>query len=96
MIAVGASGVISVTSNLLPKQVSDATRAALDGRFAEALALHQKLLPVHEAMFVEANPAPLKAALSLRGKMTDAVRGPLSSPTEATREKVARVLGPFS
>ena len=96
MIAVGASGVISVTSNVLPKQVTLATRAALEGRFAEALALHQKLLPVHEAMFVEANPAPLKAALALRGKMTDAVRGPLSQPTQATREKVARALESFS
>lgn len=96
MIAVGASGVISVSSNLLPKAVSDATRAALEGRFADALALHQKLLPVHEAMFVEANPAPLKAALALRGKMTDAVRGPLSSPTQATKERVARAIEAFS
>lgn len=96
MIAVGASGVISVTSNLLPKAVSDATRAALEGRFADALSLHQKLLPVHEAMFVEANPAPLKAGLAQRGKMTDAVRGPLSMPTQATKERVARALEAFS
>lgn len=96
MISVGASGVISVTSNILPKQVTEATRAALEGRFAEALTLHQKLLPVHDVMFVEANPGPVKAALALRGKMTDAVRGPLSSPTQATREKVARALESFS
>lgn len=96
MIAVGARGVISVTSNVLPKEVTETTRAALEGRFADALARHQKLLPVHEAMFVEANPSPLKAALSQRGKMTDVVRGPLSAPTAATHAHVAKALEAFS
>src|SRR5262249_19186357 len=56
MIAVGARGVISVTSNLLPRAVARATTAALEGTRDEARALHLELLPVHAAMFIEANP----------------------------------------
>ena len=86
MMAVGARGVISVTSNLLPKDVTRLVRLAEDGRFAEARSLHLSLLPVHEAMFLESNPAPVKAALSLRSSVSDLVRGPLVRATEATRQ----------
>jgi 4-hydroxy-tetrahydrodipicolinate synthase len=89
MIAVGARGVISVTSNLLPAEVSRATRLALEGKLEEARRAHLALLPVHEAMFLEANPSPVKAALSARGAMTDAVRGPLARCTDATRKAIA-------
>jgi len=89
MIAVGARGVISVTSNLLPAEVSRATRLALDGKMDEARRAHLALVPVHEAMFLEANPSPVKAALAARGAMTDVVRGPLARCTEATRKAVA-------
>jgi 4-hydroxy-tetrahydrodipicolinate synthase len=89
MIAVGARGVISVTSNLLPAEVSRATRLALDGKAEEARRAHLALVPVHEAMFIEANPSPVKAALAARGAMSDAVRGPLVRCTEATRKAIA-------
>jgi len=85
MMAVGARGVISVTSNLLPKDVVRLVRLAEDSRFGEARTLHLSLLPVHEAMFLEANPGPVKAALALRGVMTDVVRGPLVHASAATR-----------
>jgi 4-hydroxy-tetrahydrodipicolinate synthase len=95
MIAVGARGVISVTSNLLPAEVTKATRLALDGKFEDARREHLALCPVHEAMFVEANPSPVKAALAHRGKMKDVVRGPLARITEAGRAKVLAALSTY-
>lgn len=95
MIAVGATGVISVTSNLLPAAVSRVTRLGLEGAFDEARRAHLALLPVHEAMFVEANPGPVKAALAHAGVMLDAVRGPLAPVSEATREKIRAALAAY-
>lgn len=96
MMACGAEGVISVASNLLPRAVGDVTRAALAGDFQTARRLHLALLPLYEAMFVEANPGPVKCALALRGAMRDTVRGPLAPVTEATRKVVAAAIAPFA
>jgi 4-hydroxy-tetrahydrodipicolinate synthase len=96
MMAIGARGVISVTSNVLPAEVSRVTRLALDGavpgNWDEARRAHLALLPVHEAMFVEANPSPAKAALAMRGVMKDVVRGPLAVCSEGARKVVAAAL----
>jgi 4-hydroxy-tetrahydrodipicolinate synthase len=96
MIAVGARGVISVTSNLLPTEVTHATRLALDGKIEEARRAHMALLAVHEAMFLEANPSPVKAALALRGTMKDVVRGPLVACSEGARKQLAAVLDAYA
>jgi 4-hydroxy-tetrahydrodipicolinate synthase len=96
MIACGARGVISVTSNVLPAEVSRATRLALDGRFDEARRAHLALLPVHDVMFIEANPAPVKLALALRGLTKDAVRSPMVTPTEASRIAITAALEAFA
>jgi 4-hydroxy-tetrahydrodipicolinate synthase len=88
MIAVGARGVISVTSNVLPALVTRATRLALDGKLEEARRAHLALMPVHEAMFIEANPGPVKAALAARGAMRATVRLPLVAVEESTRAAV--------
>jgi len=96
MIACGARGVISVTSNVLPAEVSRATRLALDGRGDEARRAHLALLPVHDAMFIDANPAPVKAALALRGVIKDTVRSPIFTPSEASRAAIAAALEAFS
>jgi 4-hydroxy-tetrahydrodipicolinate synthase len=88
MIAVGARGVISVTSNVYPAEVTRATRLALDGKFDEARRAHLALCRVHEAMFVEANPSPAKAALAHKLKISDAVRGPLVRISDTARAKV--------
>lgn len=95
MIAVGARGVISVTSNVLPAEVTRATRLALDGRWDEARKAHFALLPVHEAMFLEPSPAPAKAALAMRLGIQDAVRLPMAPCTEGTRKAVAAALEAF-
>ena len=96
MIAIGARGVISVTSNLLPAEVTRATKLALDGKLDDARRAHLALMPVHDAMFLEANPGPVKAALAMRGVMTDTVRSPLCTPTEATRTAISAALDAYA
>jgi len=95
MIAVGARGVISVTSNLYPAEVAKATRLALDGEFDDARRAHLALCRVHETMFVEANPSPVKAALAHKGRMKDAVRGPLARISDAGRAKVVAAIDAY-
>ena len=92
MCAIGARGVISVTSNLLPAQVSRATRLALDGNLDEARRAHLSLMPLHEAMFLESSPSPIKAAMASRGTMSAAVRPPLAPCTAATRNALTTAL----
>jgi 4-hydroxy-tetrahydrodipicolinate synthase len=96
MIAVGAKGVISVTSNVLPAEVTRATRLALDGKLEEARRAHLALMSVHEAMFLEANPGPVKAALAMRGVIQPTVRLPLVPVEEATRAAVAAALEAYA
>ena len=96
MIAVGARGIISVTSNLLPAEVARATRLALDGKMDEARRAHFALAPIHEAMFIEANPGPIKAALAARGKMLNVLRGPMAAVTEQTAKTIAAALAQFA
>jgi 4-hydroxy-tetrahydrodipicolinate synthase len=95
MIAVGARGVISVTSNLYPAEVALATRLALAGKYDEARRAHFALCRVHETMFVEANPSPVKAALAHKGRMKDVVRGPLARITERGRAVVVSVVDAY-
>jgi 4-hydroxy-tetrahydrodipicolinate synthase len=95
MIAVGARGVISVTSNVYPAEVARATRLALDGKLDEARRAHLALCRVHEAMFVESNPSPVKAALAHKGRIADVVRGPLVRAGEAARAKVVAALNTY-
>jgi len=91
-IAVGASGLISVLGNVLPRETSTMIAAARRGNTLEALRLHQQLLPLMDALFVESNPIPLKAALKLLGLGEDTVRLPLMPASAATRTLVAEAL----
>jgi 4-hydroxy-tetrahydrodipicolinate synthase len=95
ILSVGGRGVISVTSNLLPEHVGRMTKLALDGRFLEAQSIHLALLPVHEVMFVESNPAPVKAALAMKGRMKDVVRGPLAPASDGARQRIREVLDAY-
>jgi 4-hydroxy-tetrahydrodipicolinate synthase len=92
IVAAGGRGVISVTSNVLPAEVSRATRLALDGQLDLARRAHSALLPVHEAMFLDASPGPVKVALALRGSIKPVLRSPLCTPSEATRAAIAAAL----
>lgn len=91
--AVGAEGVISVASNLLPKQVGRMVRLAAEDKFAQASRLHRKLYPVFKALFVEPNPVPVKAAMAERGMIASAeVRLPLVELSSAGRATLATAL----
>lgn len=92
VLAVGGHGVISVTSNLAPAPVSKVVRLFREGNLPAARALHQKLLPLHAAMFVEVNPAPIKAALAIKGQIAPEIRLPLVWPSEASLEKIRRAI----
>jgi 4-hydroxy-tetrahydrodipicolinate synthase len=76
-LSVGAGGVISVASNLIPREVGDLVRAFLDGRAAEAEKIHRRFYPLFRDLFIEASPAPIKAALARQGWMTCDLRLPL-------------------
>ena len=95
LMSVGAKGVISVTSNLYPREVSASVDDALAGRWDEALGMHRRLLPVHRALFLEPNPQPLKAALALKKRMHPSVRLPMLEASEATRQLLADVMRTF-
>jgi 4-hydroxy-tetrahydrodipicolinate synthase len=92
MMACGARGLISTTSNLLPRPVSEVCRLALAGDWIEARRAHLALLPVYETMFIEANPGPLKFAISQTGRVNAAVRLPLVTPGETSRGKISEVV----
>jgi len=84
----GGTGCISVTANVAPKLCAQFQDATLAGDFAAALALHDRLMPLHTALFVEPNPGPAKYALSLLGFGSDEVRLPLVPLTDATKAQV--------
>jgi len=75
--AVGAQGVISVASNVIPRQVSKMVSAFAKGRMTEAQRLHAQYYPMFKDLFIETNPAPTKAALSMLGQMENELRLPL-------------------
>ncbi len=95
MMACGAQGLISTTSNALPAPVSEVCRLALAGKWNEARKAHLALLPAYEAMFMEPSPAPVKAALALQGRMLDVVRPPLAPASEEARAKIRQVLARY-
>lgn len=92
LMACGADGVISVASNVAPKQMKALTRAVAASDLKEAIRLNNSLMPLYHACFVESNPIPAKAALSLMGLCRDEMRLPLLTATESTRTLLADVL----
>ncbi len=92
LMACGADGVISVASNVAPKQMKALTRAVAASDLKEAIRLNNSLMPLYHACFVESNPIPAKAALSLMGLCRDEMRLPLLPATGGTRTLLADVL----
>ncbi len=92
IISHGGDGVVSVASNILPRQVSDMVRYASTEKKAESKELNDKLMPLFKACFVEPNPIPGKAALSLLGLCSDEVRLPLTKANSHTRALIKSVL----
>ncbi len=92
LMSIGGHGVISVTSNIAPREVSGMVRSFNSGNAPEARKLHYALEPLHRAMFIETNPVPVKTALALMGMIEEEFRLPLVRMGEANRAALAGVL----
>jgi 4-hydroxy-tetrahydrodipicolinate synthase len=92
MMSVGASGVISVASNVIPAEMSNMVRLARLGKFAEAAELHRIYYPLFRDLFLDTNPIPVKAALALMGRIQLTYRLPLCEPSEKIREQLHHTL----
>src|SRR2546426_2703105 len=88
----GGHGCISVTSNVAPRLCSEFQSACRKGDYAAALKLHDKLMPLHAALFLETNPAPAKYALSVLGRCADTVRLPMVRLAEKTKTAVREAM----
>ncbi len=90
--AMGGSGCISVTANVAPQLCAEMQQACAEGNYAQALALHDKLLPLHQVLFSEPNPSGIKYATSLLGLCSDEVRLPMISLRKESKESIRLVL----
>jgi 4-hydroxy-tetrahydrodipicolinate synthase len=93
--AAGGDGCISVTANLTPSLCAVLHRSWDDGDLGSFGSIRDLLAPLHDALFMETNPVPLKAALSIAGLAEAEVRLPLLRATETTRERLVALLGPI-
>jgi 4-hydroxy-tetrahydrodipicolinate synthase len=84
----GGHGCISVTSNVAPRLCAEFQGACLRGDYAAALKLQDKLMPLHQNLFIETSPAPAKYALSLLGKIADTVRLPMVALSDKSKAAV--------
>ncbi len=92
LMALGGKGVISVSANVAPADVSAMYRAWEAGDIEEARKLHFKLEPLNKAMFLETNPIPVKTALSMMGRIKEELRLPLCQMSDENREKLKKTL----
>ncbi len=92
MISVGAAGVISVASNVIPKAMGDMIRLALAGNFTDARELHFKYYPLFHDLFIDTNPVMVKEALALMGKIECSFRLPLCETSEANLKSLRVVM----
>jgi 4-hydroxy-tetrahydrodipicolinate synthase len=92
MMALGARGVITVTANIVPKDMAKMVDAFAAGKLKEAQKLHFKMSPLFAALFYETNPIPVKEALGMMGKCSAELRLPLCPMAADTREKLSRAL----
>lgn len=92
LLALGGKGVISVSANVAPQDVSQMCKAWESGSIEESRRLHYKLEPINQAMFIETNPIPVKTALSMMGKIQEEFRLPLCPMADANKERLRKIL----
>jgi 4-hydroxy-tetrahydrodipicolinate synthase len=92
LMAVGASGVISVAANLVPKEMVDMVDLMSEGDLQGARDIHMRLFPLFRVLFVETNPIPVKTAMALTGRIRPEFRLPLCEMAPANVQKLERVL----
>lgn len=88
MLSVGACGVISVVSNVIPAEVNQMVNLMLEGKYLEATAIHRKYYPFFRDLFLETNPIPVKAALAMRGEIQEEYRLPMCEMSPGNRAKL--------
>ena len=92
MMSVGAVGVVSVASNIIPKEMKQLVDLCNAGAFDQARAMHRKLYKFFKAMFVETNPIPVMAGMAIRGLLDEEYRLPLCPPSDKNREFLRQIL----
>lgn len=92
MLSLGAKGVISTVSNIMPRQMTELCKAFFDGNIELARKLHFELFPLIKAIFLEGNPVPLKEAMNISGKIVGDARAPLGRMGDANREILINTL----
>ena len=92
MMAIGAKGVISTTSNIVPDVFVEMTKSCLDGDFKRAAEIHLKYLDLMDSLFIEVNPMPVKAAMNLMGMDVGEPRMPLCDLAPDNLEKLKKSL----
>lgn len=95
ILSLGGQGVISVLSNVAPKETHDIVQLFMDGKVKESCELQLRALPLINALFSEVNPIPVKAALNMMGKEVGPLRGPLTEMEEQNQEKLAQCMREF-
>lgn len=90
--AAGGVGCISVTSNIMPKHCAMVQEACMEGNYNKALTLQDEIVDLHNAMFCETSPAPVKFAASLMGKCKADLRLPLVPPSQTSKSQISEVL----
>jgi 4-hydroxy-tetrahydrodipicolinate synthase len=96
MMALGATGVISVTGDIFPKPMGQLTQFCLDGNFEKAREVHYRLAPLFKALFIETNPIPIKKACDLLGLAGGPLRLPLTSMAEPNVAKLKATLAAYT
>jgi 4-hydroxy-tetrahydrodipicolinate synthase len=91
VVALGGVGIISVASNEIPNEMATLTRAALNNDWTAARSLHRKYLPLMQANFIESNPLPVKAVLTMMGKIEEVYRLPLLPMRRDTRSRLQKI-----
>jgi 4-hydroxy-tetrahydrodipicolinate synthase len=92
LISIGAKGVISVASNVVPEQIKQMTSLALAGRFEEASGIHHELFPLIKTLFLDGNPVGIKYAMKIAGKDSGEMRLPLWEASETTKQAIQKEL----
>ena len=90
--AVGAEGVISVASNIIPKQISNMVNLYSMGKSSSALKIHQKYYSIFKDLFIETNPVPIKLVCSLLDKCCEEYRLPLCKMSSENRKQLVKTL----
>ncbi|RJS60267.1 2,4-dihydroxyhept-2-ene-1,7-dioic acid aldolase [Bacillus sp. PK3_68] len=96
MLTIGGAGSISATANVAPAQVAEMHNAWMEGNTERALELHYELMPLNDVLFKDTNPAPVKAALGMMGKIEPVLRKPMALPTQELQDEIRDVLKSYN